>query len=132
MDPKTTEHLETAARNQELAYALLGPPSPINVHPPPVEWAVVIAFYAAVHYVNAYLWERQRYAPRDHTARRHAVMRVASLRLAEPAYRNLQDLAYRARYQPGIRLSRTEVEQALHVDLQLVEQTVLAALNAAR
>jgi hypothetical protein len=53
MEQKTREHLETAARNRDLAHALIDPESSIIVQPPPLDWAVVVAFYAAVHYVNA-------------------------------------------------------------------------------
>ncbi|MBA2446594.1 MAG: hypothetical protein H0V51_01065 [Chloroflexi bacterium] len=129
MDPKTSAHLETAARNRDIA-ALVAQSSSLDVQPPPFEWAVVVAFYSAVHYVNAYLWEKQRYEPPDHGARRNAVLRIAELRVADSAYANLRDLAHRARYRPRFRLPRADAEHVLRADLPLVERTVLGALNA--
>jgi hypothetical protein len=131
VEPRTREHLETAARNRDIASGLLDPASSIRIQPPPLEWAVVAAFYSAVHYVNAYLWERQRYEPRDHAARQSAVARVPDLRPASASYTNLRDLAFAARYIPGYRLPRRIAEQALRVDLVAVETAVLTALNIA-
>ncbi len=60
MEQKTADCLWTAERNSDLATELLA----THMQTPPFDWAVVIAFYAAVHYVNAYLWERDnRYDP---------------------------------------------------------------------
>lgn len=63
------QHLDRATRNRELAHVLMAPALSPNMQPPPFDWAVVAAFYAAVHYVNAYLREKQRYEPRDHAGR---------------------------------------------------------------
>ncbi len=100
----------------------------IAVQPPPLDWAVVAAFYAAVHYVNAYLWERQRYEPHTHEARENAVARAVEVRAAYDAYARLRGLAYRARYVPLFQISRPNAQGAL-VDLDRVEKTVLAALQ---
>ena len=51
--PETIQHLETAARNRDLARALIGYGPGMELHSPPFEWVAVVAFYAAVHYVNA-------------------------------------------------------------------------------
>ena len=70
MDQRTSEHVETAQRCRDIANLLLDATSPT---PPPYEWAIVLMFYAAVHYVNAYLWERQRFEPADHLERQQMV-----------------------------------------------------------
>ncbi len=93
---------------------------------------MVVACYAAVHYVNAYLWERQRYEPSNHDARVRAVARAADLNVALDAYENLRTLAFLARYRPQFRLSPANAERALQIDLARVEQSVLATLNPAR
>lgn len=128
MEPKTHDHLETAVRNRDIAMALIDPSFSIAVQPPPLEWVVVVAFYAAVHYVNAYLWQRQRYEPHDHAARENAVARAAEIRTVYESYARLRGFAYRARYVPLFRISRVHAERAL-ADLDRVERTVLAALN---
>ena len=127
MEPRTRAHLQTAARNRNIANALIDPSSSIVVQPP-LDWAVVAAFYAAVHYVNAYLWERQRYEPHTHEARENAVARAVEVRAAYDAYARLRGLAYRARYVPLFQISRPNAQGAL-VDLDRVEKTVLAALQ---
>jgi hypothetical protein len=71
VEQRTGEHLETAERNRDLARLLLAPSmaASLSTHgfrQPPYEWVAVIVFYAAVHYVNAYLWERLRLEPNDH------------------------------------------------------------------
>ena len=45
MDPTTREHLETAARNRDIAHALINPTLLVDIQPPPLDWAVVVAFY---------------------------------------------------------------------------------------
>ena len=129
VDPRTRQHLDTAARNQDIARELLNPALPISLQPRPFEWIVVLAFYAAVHYVNAYLWERQRYEPRDHGAREGAIARTHDLQSAYGSYMRLRDLSYRARYRSRYRISRADAEVALRSDLDQVERTVRAALG---
>ncbi len=48
-----------ARHDQKLANAILQSEG-LGVNPPAFEWAIVIAFYAAVHYANAIIWERPR------------------------------------------------------------------------
>lgn len=128
MKPRTREHLDTARRNRDVATALIDSGSMLGVAPPPLEWALVIAFYAAVHYVNAYLWEKLNYQPTDHATRAAAVARDATLRPISPAYVRLRELAFEARYRPGFVLPRAAVEMAVRSDLADIERRVLAAL----
>jgi hypothetical protein len=55
----TDRHIQTAERNREIALAHLITQAH-SVQPPAFEWATVIAFYAAVHFINGYLWEFRR------------------------------------------------------------------------
>ena len=105
MEQRTREHLDTAERNRELAQALLTSGASLGVSAPPAEWAAVIAFYAAVHFVNAYLWERYRIEPRDHGERSHYVRTDPILTRCMPAYNRLRDESHRSRYHRAHRLN---------------------------
>ena len=128
MPTKTDAHLDTARRNRDLAHALS---NANEFQPSPLEWVGVIAFYAAVHYINAYLWEKLHYEPRNHDERQRVVTTVADLKAAAVSYTRLRSIAYQARYNPGFRLSRSEADIALRIDLYAVEIAVHAALPSA-
>ncbi len=127
MDPRTRRHLVRARRNSQVALALLNQPATSGVSPPPFEWATVVAFYAAVHYVNAFLWEKLRHEPRDHSARLQMV--TMALRSIYSAYHKLADLGWRARYVPEFQLSGADARSAIEGDLAQIEREVLAALG---
>ena len=129
MEPRTRAHLARADHHRDVALALIGPVAASLTRPPPLDWAVVAAFYAAVHYVNAYLWETQHWDPGTHQQRAAAVTRTAALRAAAHEYRWLMDLAYQARYVPHFRESRTDIEGAVLSDLEQVRRAVLGALG---
>jgi hypothetical protein len=129
VDARTESHLRTARRNQEIARVLLRGVVDPSIQPPPFEWAAVLGFYAAVHYVNAYLWEKLRYEPRDHDDRARQVCRVSGLRSLDGAYGRLRGRAFLARYKPEFRLSAAEAQTLLDVDLAQIEQTILSALG---
>ena len=57
------------------------------------------------------------------------VARAHALRAAFKAYRNLQDLAFQARYGRTFDISPLDAAEAVHADLRAVERVVLAALN---
>jgi hypothetical protein len=123
----TSDHLDTAERNRDLARSLLVASSSLRLPVPPYEWAAVIAFYAAVHYVNAYLWERYRIAPRDHADRNHHVRTDPILRRCLQAYNRLRDEGYRSRYHRSHRLNARQAAGLVNVDLVNVESVVRAA-----
>lgn len=126
MQPRTEAHLVTAGRNRDLARTLL---SSVDIQPPPLEWAVVIAFYAAVHDVDAYLWEKIQYAPHNHGERVKAIDTWAELKVISTSYLLLQDYAYYARYRANYRVSRNDATNLIQRDLQMVEAAVLRALT---
>ena len=88
----------------------------------------MIAFYAAVHFVKAYLWERHRVAPRNHTERGHHVRHDPGLRRCANAYGRLLDTGYKARYLRRYRITASRAEQLVNVDLANVEAVVRAAI----
>jgi hypothetical protein len=130
LEPRTQDHLVRAGRNRDVAETLTSPNSRGIINPPAFEWAVVIAFYAAVHYVNAYLWEKLRREPRDHRERAAMVALVSDLRSASNSYIRLQNLAYQARYAHFFDISPSNAAQAVQIDLGLIERTVVSTLDA--
>lgn len=124
MEQKTADCLRTAERNRDLATELLL----TQMRTPPFDWAVVIAFYAAVHYVNAYLWERDnRYDPGNHKNRSAKVRTLPNLRPIRGQYRRLNGLAYDVRYVETYRLNLATAQSALS-DLQDIEAQILPLL----
>jgi hypothetical protein len=67
MEQKTRDHIEVAQGNWQFAVWISHPapdrPDQSNA------WAVVAAFYGAVHFVNAYLWEVHHTEPGNHHQR---------------------------------------------------------------
>ena len=128
MEKWTSDHLDTAERNRDLARSLLTASSSLGLSTPSFEWAAVIAFYAAVHFVNAYLWEQYRIAPRDHADRSYHVMTDPILRRCMQAYSRLRDEGYRSRYHRARRLNARQAAGLVNVDLANVESVVRAAI----
>ena len=125
MDPKTIEHLALAARNRDLARSLLVP----GQLPQAAEWAAVVAFYAAVHLVNAYAWEMYGQEPADHGERGFIVRTDPVLVGCRREYRRLADNGYHARYTLGFRISDPDARVLVDVHLAQVEAIVRQALN---
>ena len=125
MDQRTIEHLALAARNRDLARSLLAPGQQSQAP----EWAAVIAFYAAVHLVNAYLWETFGREPVDHGERNLAVRTDPILGHCQREYRRLADNGYHARYTLGFRLSAADAQVLIHVQLARVEAIIRQALS---
>ena len=48
MDARTQEHLDRADRDHRLAQTLIAPAQQALSQPPPLDWALVVAFYAAL------------------------------------------------------------------------------------
>ena len=128
MEPKSETHLAAARRNRDLARALIDP-TLASLRPAPWEWVAVIAFYAAVHFINAYLWETARREPSSHPDRLARVRREGPLRQCRRRYLGLQVAAQDARYEPTFALSEQEARVLVEDYLRYVEATVMAALG---
>lgn len=63
-----------------------------------IDWAMVMLFYAAMHYVEAYL-ARSGVHMRSHTTRDTVMSRDATLRRIYKEYAELKFFAYNARYE---------------------------------
>ena len=125
MDETTEDHLFTAADNRNFAVRIY---RDADAQAADLRWAAVAAFYAAVHYVNGYLWERLNLEPRDHNERSTFVSTVRELRSMNANYRRLRDTGYDARYVPRTRISRSRLGNLL-ADLEAVRSAVLSELQ---
>lgn len=124
MKPRTSDHLNTASENRDLARQMTRGMTSVAAKE---RWAVVVAFYASVHYVNAYLWEMAGIAPQNHGDRRSKMRRDMVLGPLVFRYRRLVAYAYGARYTPNYTLSVSAVRSALQV-MRDIETTVTPSL----
>ncbi len=129
MGSRTQAHLGRAEHHRNVAQVLITQAAASLTQHPPLDWAAVAAFYAAVHLANAYLWETQRYEPGDHRLRSAAIVRASALRAAAPAYESLRALAYQARYASSFTVPRRAIEATVNTDLEQVRRVVLSALG---
>ena len=125
MEEQTRQHIALAERNRLLATTLLNG----VVQPVPSEWAAVIAFYAAVHFVNAYLFEQLRASPMSHGERNGYFWTDRRLATCRRPYRRLLDAAYQARYAVDFELSEQQARDLVEADLAAVETVVRNALS---
>ncbi len=86
-------------------------------------WATICAFYAAVHYVNAWLWENVQVKPRDHAERRSFVASMAVLRPMASAYFRLQERGYDARYRVGYQITAENLTDLLERELHQIRRS---------
>jgi hypothetical protein len=95
------EYLEQAAHNSAFAQFIRQNKSEC------LDWSATCLFYAAVHYINAYLVKTGRAIPRRHTGydpkkrpgRTNIVQQDPQLSAIYPEYRHLDDESRDARYE---------------------------------
>ena len=98
----TPQHLQRAEENESLARSMrLQIPNDFG-------WRVTVTFYAALHYVQAYLSSHGQY-PTVHSARDSAVQRDPRLKAIFPDYRELKDRSRDARYECSV-MSQQDVD----------------------
>jgi hypothetical protein len=133
MDEKTQEHMALAQRNQRFADTLrfLDPATAAQNQEHAVQflWSVVVSFYGAVHFVNAYMWEHGGFAPRNHSEREQYLYANRKLAPIVMSYEKLQDRGFQARYDPRARISADDAQQALD-ELHLIAELVNRELGA--
>ena len=86
-----TKHIAQAEKNERLYEVLLG--TEFN------DWAVTALFYAALHYVDAYIASSTGVSPSNHSARNYLVDSVPSLTDISRAYSDLYRLSRDVRYE---------------------------------
>lgn len=129
MTVRTRSYLQTAERNAGFASSLLDGGAAI---PGANEWGTVAAFYAAVHVVNALLFERIGFEPATHGEREAAIARFPVFRRLSASYLRLRDFGFRARYSPGFFVPRTDFRDLVEVDLVTVENEIRRLLDEER
>jgi hypothetical protein len=122
----TQLHLSTAEENRSLANALIAGRA---LHPASSRGAAVVAFYAAVLYVNAYLWERLEIEPANHFERERFIRSVSDLRSFASHYTRLQAISLSARCTPGARISPDEAQLLIEISLEAIRVTIIRALD---
>ena len=90
--PSKEEHIAKAEGNSALALSMT------LENQPKIDWALVILFYSAMHYVEAYLATLGQHL-RSHTTRDNFVGRDARLRKIFSEYQDLKYYGYNARYE---------------------------------
>jgi hypothetical protein len=97
------QHLQRAADNEAFAKGIdLSVPNNIG-------WHITATFYAAVHYIQAYLSSHGKY-PVLHTARDAAISKDHRISGVFPDYRELKDKSREARYECSI-LTRQDAQE---------------------
>lgn len=100
--PTREQHLKQAARNEKLAKVL--------VHTDYREWTVTVLFYAAVHYIEAFLAVQSIHCV-DHAARSDKVRTIPQMREIGKQYEALRTISRQARYQ-AIQICDEDVNRA--------------------
>ena len=90
--PSKQEHITKAEGNATFALSLE------LTSQPRIDWALVALFYAALHYVEAYL-ATQTVHLRSHTARDSVVAREPILKKIFSQYQDLKFYGFTARYE---------------------------------
>lgn len=100
--PETRKHIDQAQRNEEATRFLVSK----STYP---DWGAVTLFYAALHWVDAYL-ATMSVDPPSHTVREGAITRLRQLDPIYKHYSLLQDRSEDVRYR-CIRLPQRFVEE---------------------
>ena len=91
--PTKDEHVHKAEGNETFASSI----EPTNQTR--IDWKLVILFYTAVHYVEAYLAKTMGTHLRSHTTRDNYITREANLKKIRVSYMHLKYFGYNARYE---------------------------------
>ncbi len=113
MSLSKAEHVAAAQRFEQF----------LAVVPPQyAEWKIIVLFYSALHYVEAFLVTRSA-AYRDHTIRDQAMEKETETRAIRATYNRLKKAAHEARYE-GTPFRPTDVAEfeRLH---QMVKRAIL-------
>ena len=114
--PAKHEHVAKANGNETFARSL-----PLDSQAG-IDWALVAIFYAAMHYVEAYLALSNTHL-RSHTTRDNAVGRDSNLRKIFHEYQDLKYFGYNARYEPP-QFKATDVHKDALPKFEVVKATI--------
>ena len=117
-----TNHLAKAKRNKQFLIAHL-----TGIIEKCPDWASIVAFYSALHFVDAYL-KKQYNLDFQHHAERLTFMSVNVIEIYAP-YSRLFDYGFDSRYKSiADTPSYEEVKSAIDFDLKDVEEFVLSRI----
>lgn len=91
-----------------------------------VDWALIATFYAALHYVEAYLALTGQHIT-SHTTRDNVVGRDSVLKRIYTQYQDLKFFGFNARYQPPMFKAKQVSAEALPT-LETIKATILPKL----
>ena len=126
---KSSEYIQQAVQNTELATHLRQDKTRY------LDWAATCLFYAAVHYVNAYLVKAGKTIPRRHRTqggrigRSNIVQSDPELNNIYSAYRHLDDESRDARYELK-KPSTDEYDKYLAPQLERIKNFVMPKVAA--
>jgi hypothetical protein len=137
MKPKTGQYLARAESNRRLALAAIAPDVRALATHLPYEWVLVIAWHAAIDYVQALIYERHGVEHANHhLARRKAFDREPEAQSLSSYgstlighYDRLENWANQARYTLGFTAHPIDADEALHQDVDAIRTAVSAALS---
>ncbi len=115
MEERTRKHLNTAHANRAYSLSILN--NGEDASEAELNWAAVAAFYAAMHAINAYLWEIARLEPSSHRDRRAIIGQWPTLSMLERSYAALFNRSLLARYEPEYRVKRSHL--TIHISRHL-------------
>ena len=91
--PTKDEHITKAQGNESFADSI-DPTSQARI-----DWKLVVLFYTAVHYVEAYVAKALGFHLRSHTTRDSYISRESNLKKVRVSYGHLKFYGYNARYE---------------------------------
>jgi hypothetical protein len=118
--PRLEAHLRASQENQDLAATLISTPGGVS-------WAPVVAFYAALHLVDAYLATIGVH-PMSHVERRAAIRQTRVLAPILRDYRILEAMSRESRYDLR-RFSAAEASSLLASELTRVRDGIESLLG---
>lgn len=121
--PNKTEHLDIVVRNYEALKSM------INDDPGEhSSWSVVIVFYMALHYVQAYFDYKLKEHPQYHADIQYRIKKTPQLKLIYSRYKQLQDDSEAARYF-GKSFDITYIREETLVHFQKIENLVCEVIK---
>jgi hypothetical protein len=123
--PTASEHLARAKQNVCFAESFDLKTTPY------LDWVVTAYFYAALHLVDALLWEKDGLNPELHEHRRNYVKEKWYLRPISVEYRSLKDHSEDARYRL-ITMTSAKVGNTIIPLYKTIESHILQQLQASK
>ena len=107
--PSKDQHVKKAIDNEEFA-SNLGDDTQASIN-----WKLVVFFYAALHYVEAYLAKQHNMHLRLHTTRDSEVSREANLKKIRKQYAHLKFYGFNARYEVDQFTAKDTIDAAAYL-----------------